>query len=127
MKQGTISSAWMRTWGLKGKGVNPPYRDGIPGNLEYMRRFAMDSAYIDEQGIMESKRAYKRRLYSTLNNISRGETVSQDMRVTKIWPNTEWNTVWKNMHCTPVPGGTKAAWYKAIHDIIPTNVRLHKI
>ena len=34
--------------------------------------------------------------------------------------------MWKNIHCTPVPGGTEAVWYKVIHDILPTNVRLHK-
>ena len=49
------------------------------------------------------------------------------MRITKLWPNTDWNTVWKNIHCTPIPGRTKAAWYKAINDILPTNERLHKI
>jgi len=27
----------------------------------------------------------------------------------------------------PVPGATKAAWYKVIHDILPTNVRLFRI
>ena len=91
------------------------------------RWFDLDSTYVDEQGLMESKRAYKTRLYNTLYHISRGETSKQDMRITKIWPNTEWNTVWKNIHCTPVPGGTKAAWYKVIHDIVPTNVRLYKI
>jgi len=127
MKQGTITSAWMRTWGLNVKGVNPPFRDVIPENFKYLRRFAMDSAYVDEQGPMESKRAYKRRVYNTLYHISRVETRTQDMRITNIWPNTDWNTVWKNIHCTPVPGGTKFVWYKVTPDIIPTNVRLHKI
>jgi len=59
MMQGTITSAWMRTWGLNVKGANPPFRDVIPENLEYLRR------YVDEQGPMESKRAYKRRVYNT--------------------------------------------------------------
>jgi len=48
----------------------------------------MDSAYVDEQGPMESKRAYKRRVYNTLYHISRGETGIKDMRITKIWPNS---------------------------------------
>ena len=39
------------------KGVNPPLRDVIPANFEYLRRFAMDSAYMDEQGLMDTKRA----------------------------------------------------------------------
>jgi len=127
MKQLTITSAWMRTWGLNVKEANPPFRDVIPENLEYLRCFAMDSAYVDEQGPMESKRAYKRRVYNTLYHFSRGETGIQDMRITKIWTTTDWNMVWKNIHCTPVSGGSKAVWYKVIHDILLTNVRLHKI
>ena len=35
--------------------------------------------------------------------------------------------MWKNIHCTPLSGGTKAVWYKVIHNILPTNVRLNKI
>ena len=127
MKQCKITSAWMRTWGLNVKGANPLLRDIIPENLEYLRRFAMYSAYVDEQGFMESKRTYKRRAYNTLCHISRSETGIQDMRISKIWPSTDWNTVWKNIPCNPVPGGTKASWYKVTHDIIPTIVRLHKL
>ena len=127
VKQGTITSAWMEIWGLNVKGVNPPFRDVIPENLYYLQRFAMESAYVDEQWLMESMRAYKRGLYNTLYHISRGETGIQDMRITKISPNTDWNTVWKNVHYTPVPGETEAAWYKVIHDILPTNVCLYKI
>ena len=46
MKQGTVTSAWLRTWGLNVKGANPPFRDIIPENLEYLRRFAMVSVYV---------------------------------------------------------------------------------
>jgi len=35
--------------------------------------------------------------------------------------------VWKNLGEAPVPGATKAAWYKVIHDILLTNVRLFRI
>jgi len=84
MKQGTITLAWMRTWGLNAKGANPPFRDVVPENLEYLLRFAMDLAYVDEKGLMESKRAYKRRAYNTLYNISRGVTGIQDMHISKI-------------------------------------------
>jgi len=61
----------------------------------------MNSVYVDEQGSTESKRAYKRRAYNTLYYISRGETGIQNMHITKLWPNTDWYTVWKNIHCTP--------------------------
>ena len=49
------------------------------------------------------------------------------MRITNLWPQTAWPTVWKNLGETPVPGATKAAWYKVIHDILHTNVRLFRI
>ena len=36
MNTGTITAAWMRIWGLKEQGSNPPFRDVIPENLEYV-------------------------------------------------------------------------------------------
>jgi hypothetical protein len=48
MKQGTITWAWLWTWGLSAKGTNPPFLDVIPESLEYLRCFAMDSAYVEE-------------------------------------------------------------------------------
>jgi len=38
-----------------------------------------------------------------------------------------WTKITAKIHRTPVPGGTKVAWYMVIHDIVPTNVRLYKI
>jgi len=52
---------------------------------------------------------------------------TQEMRITRLWPHTDWSTVWKNVGEVPVSGTNKAEWYKIIHDILPTNVRLHKI
>jgi hypothetical protein len=127
MKQGTITWAWLRTWGLSAKGSNPPFRDVIPESLEYRRYFAMDPAYVEEQGTVEPKRAYKRRLHNILYHMNRRATGIQEMHITKLWPTTDWTTVWKNIHCTPVPGATKAAWYKAISDNLPTNDRLYRI
>jgi len=49
------------------------------------------------------------------------------MRITNLWPQTAWLTVWKNLWKASVPGATKAAWYKVIHNFLPTNVRLCRI
>jgi hypothetical protein len=35
--------------------------------------------------------------------------------------------VWKKLHDTPVPESSRAAYFIVIHDIIPTNDRLHRI
>ena len=73
--------------------ANPPFRDVIPENLERLRRFAMESAKVNEQVFMESKRAYTRRLCNTLYHISGGETGIQVMLIAKTWPTIDWNTV----------------------------------
>jgi len=49
------------------------------------------------------------------------------MRITRLWANTDWATVWSNIHGTPVREDIKMDWYKAIHDIVPTQDRLHRI
>ena len=64
---------------------------------------------------------------NTFYHISRSEIGMQEMRITKMWPTTNWNAVWKNIHDTPVPEGTKAAWYKVIHNILPINDRFYKV
>jgi hypothetical protein len=127
MEGRTITWAWLRTWSLSAKGTNPPFRDVIPEGLGYLRCFAMDSAYIEEQGTVESNGAYKRRVHNTLYIINRRETGMQEMRIVKLWPTTDWTTVWGNLHSTPVTDAMKTAWYKAVNDILPTNDRLYRI
>jgi hypothetical protein len=127
MKGRTITWAWLRTWGLSAKGTSPPFRDVIPEGLGYLRCFAMDSAYIEEQGTVESKGVYKRRVYNTLYIMNRRETGTQEMRIVGVWPTTDWTAVWRNLHSTPVTDAMKTAWHKAINDITPTNDRLYRI
>jgi hypothetical protein len=45
-RKGTITAEWFRQWNLCLKGTNPPNRGGIPKCMEYLRHFAMASAYI---------------------------------------------------------------------------------
>jgi hypothetical protein len=49
------------------------------------------------------------------------------MRIEKLWPNTNWRLVWRNVQETPGTEGLRAKWYQVIHDLIPTNVRLYRI
>ena len=48
------------------------------------------------------------------------------MRITRLSPETNWRQVWKNLHTAWVPEETKSNGY-VVHDIIPTNERLHAI
>jgi hypothetical protein len=88
LKRRTITWAWLRTWGLNAKGINPPFRDVIPEGLGYLRCFAMDSAYIEEQRTVNSKDGYKRRVYNILYIMKRRETGMREMRIVKLWPTT---------------------------------------
>jgi hypothetical protein len=95
--------------------------------MGYLRRFAVDSAYVAERGPTKSTKTHKQRIYDKLHYTSRMETGPREMRIITIWPNTDWFSVWKNLAETQVPGEIKAAWYKVINDIRPTNGRLQRI
>jgi len=62
-----------------------------------------------------------------MNYMFRAATESKEMRITNLWPQTAWPTLWKNLGEAPVPGTTKAASYKVIHDILSTNERLFRV
>ena len=49
------------------------------------------------------------------------------MHIARLWPSTDWESVWKNLQTTPVTEEIKSIWYRVIHDIISTNEQLHKI
>jgi hypothetical protein len=123
----TVKAEWVHRWGLIYNNENPPHRNRIPATLEYLRRFAIDSAYIVGKGPTETMAAYKGRIYDTLYHISRMEAESREMRIVTLRPQTNWPTLWKNLDETPVAGELKAAWHIVINDIISTNERLHKM
>ena len=51
----------------------------------------------------------------------------QEMRITKLLPHADWAMIWKNLQAAPVSGLDTTTWQKVIHDIIPTDVKLHRI
>jgi len=49
------------------------------------------------------------------------------MCIERLWPVTDWATIWRNLRAAPVSETIKITWYRVVHDIVPTNERLHKI
>jgi len=84
------TNCWMVTFMgfLMAQKKNPPYRYRIPATLEYLRRYAVDVAYVTQQGSIESQSTYKRRLYNTVHYICRAATESKEMQITNLWPQT---------------------------------------
>ena len=87
----------------------------------------MDTAYITLQRPDESVPKYRRRIYDVLLTFIQAQSQNIVMRIERLWPNTDWASVWKNLWTTPGSESIIASWYKIIHDIIPTQERLHKI
>jgi len=49
------------------------------------------------------------------------------MRIYKLWPHTDWTQVWKNFNDVHITENMRCVWYQVIHDILPTNARLHRV
>jgi hypothetical protein len=62
-----------------------------------------------------------------MHTMMRGESRNQDLRIVRQRSDIHWEAVWKNLHHAPVPERCKSEWYKVIHEILPTQDRLHKI
>ena len=48
-------------------------------------------------------------------------------RIQSKHPHVKWPIVWRNINLNVLPHYIKTIWYVIIHDILPTNHRLHKI
>jgi hypothetical protein len=126
-KEGTLTAGWLRHWGLHRQSKIPPNRSETPQRMTYRRTLALDSAYIEKQGHRETVKEYRRRIYNTLKTLLRDTTEPAAMRKTRLWPEQYWETIWENLHMARIPKTAKGKWYCIIHDILPTNERLHKI
>ena len=92
LRSGTRTAEWLCSWGLMAQNKNPSYRDRIPATLDYLRRYAVDVAYVTQQGSTESQSTYRRRLYDTVHYMCRAATESKEMQITNLWPQTAWST-----------------------------------
>ena len=95
--------------------------------LEYLYRYALDMAYIAPPGNDETLRTFKLRVYNTLHIMAAATRESREMRITQLHSDTQWMQVWKKLHTAWVSEEIAPMWYIVVHDIVPTNERLHTI
>jgi hypothetical protein len=105
----------------------PTTQSPNPAALEYLRRINIDNAYTEPSDPTASERTNRKRLYTTTLTMLRREAGDQELRIIRQRPGEKWEAVWEKLYNAPVPERQKSEWYKAIHDIIPTEERLHKI
>jgi len=87
----------------------------------------MESAHTPKRENSEHPKTYNRRLYTDILTSIRAAAGYPEMRVKKLWPNIDWERTWQNLKEAPVPENMSCMWYRVIHDLIPTNVRLDRI
>ena len=123
----TPTGRWLLPWGLPYNRANPPARDPRLHRFQYLQTTVIDSAYITPRPLIETARGYRRRVYNTLIILLRDSPSDRPLRVERLWPTVDWTQIWINLWQAPVDQDTTATWYKLIHDILPTRVRLQAI
>jgi hypothetical protein len=120
-----VSAEWQHHWRLRTYRTNTPHVQRIPKTLEYLRIYALEIAYVHLPKQSETPKAFSQKVYRTLRTTAVVDNRPRDVRVTLLYPTTDWAMVWTNLHGTWASNGIKANWYTVIHDILPTNERLH--
>ena len=121
------TAQWLRTLYATIQWKNPPNMAYLPKELEYLTHYIHEWAYIGEKRNTETTKSYKRRIYETNRQKDKAANPPREMRITRKYPNINWQIVWKNIHMPFLPHKVRAAWFTMVHDIIPTNERLHTI
>jgi len=118
---GTVTSDLLRYWHIQEALINPLYSPRTPAKLVHLRHFVIDMAYVAPLAPDEKSKHFKRRIYNILHMLTINGSQPTEMRIVRKFPRTAWNQVWKNLHAGPVSDEIKSTWYKALHDLIPTN------
>ena len=123
----TFTSDWIRTWTVKHPRGNPPDMASIPNQLAYIACFIQENAYTKPKEASETDKQYKKRIYNSLRLTLNATSRTTPMRIQTLWPETDWDQVWANILQAPISQQVESEWYQVIHDLIPTNTRLHRI
>ena len=126
-KEGTATANWLQTWGLRERHHSPPHIALIPVQLDYLRQYVRDMAYIEPPDRTVATRKFKKRIYETLIVMAAAGKKTPVMRIVHKQPDVKWNRVWQNLHESRAPQEVRSAWYAVIHDILPTRERLAAI
>jgi hypothetical protein len=102
-KEGSPTASWLQKWGLLHPSKNSSNKNRIPASLDYLRELEVDSVCVTPQGLTESAKTYRRRMYDVMVTQLQAEANAKEMRIKKLWQGTTWDRVWKNLWETPVP------------------------
>jgi hypothetical protein len=84
-------------------------------------------AYVPPYTVAETRKTFKKRVYNVLVHMEAVTYNPPALRIVRKYPGIPWGCRWKNLHAFKVSDTEKSAWFGAIHDIVPTNVKLAAI
>jgi len=123
---GSVTAEWLSVWVPLPPITNPPHIRIIPSTWEYL------SIYFHEWEI------WNPRGRPNQGGLLNEECLTPCEPCLLWWRNhgrcafqlqsaIDWSLVSGSLHNVILPNGGRSAWYMVIHDIIPTNVKLHRI
>ena len=79
------------------KNTQPPQIRRIPAKFDYLYRYNIEAAYTPIRTDSENHKSHNKRLYTDLLTSICVAAGSPEMPIQKIWPNTDWTRIWKNL------------------------------
>ena len=125
--KGSIQAELLHIWAITSTPRNPPEARRLPMALNHLQQYAIDMAYVTPRSPAETQKLFKRRIYTTLIQLTHNSSIHRDLRIVRKYPDAHWNRVWNNLHSRVLPYPLRSTWYAVIHDIVPTNDRLADI
>jgi hypothetical protein len=98
-----------------------------PTILGIYTKICTGSCIYPAAGLGETQWTYKRRIQNKMESSISESVKPPVMRIVSLWPTIKWPLVWRNVHMMPGTDTVRVQWYKTIHDVLPTNARLHRI
>jgi len=126
-QKATFTTDWLTRWYLHERTPNPLQIRRIPAKFDYIYRYNIEAAYTPIRRDSENHKSHKKRLYAALLISIRAAAGSPEMRIQKLWSNTDWTRIWKNLKDAPISDNTRCIWYQVVYDLTPTNARLYRI
>jgi hypothetical protein len=122
----SITGKWIRQHAQYVQNQIPPQWVLLPEEIEYLRTYYQEQAYIDPKTADDKYDTYKQKVYKTFYAAQYHISVTLPIRMQEKHPHSNWTNIWKNINKQFLPITARTIWYTIVHDIVPTNERLHK-
>ncbi|KAJ1519020.1 hypothetical protein ONE63_011397 [Megalurothrips usitatus] len=120
-----FSAAWLRARRAAVPVCNPPNLRAASTAAPHYRSYSEVGAYGGLPDEAADVQASRLSVYRALQ--ANTEVTTQAPRVVAANPHTEWPQVWANVRSPVLPVDVQDMWYVAVHDLVATKVRLHRI